>query len=324
MKLIFLGTPQFAVPSLRALHKAGHSIALVISQPDRALDKKRLLLPTPIKECANTLNLSFLSMDNVNVHIDELKEFKPDAFITVAFGQMLGDEFLSIAPTLNVHGSLLPLYRGASPIQASIINGDKETGITIMQTVKKMDVGDILSQAKIRIESADTYGMLHDKLSIIGANLLVDTLKLMQEGKITPQSQDETKATYTKKITKQCGKIDWSKSATEIECQIRAYNPWPSAHTTYNKTGDIIKIHSAIACLDIENANNSLSMSDITSNNMAPVGTILHSTDKLGIYVKCGMGVLQITKLQAPSKKINLASEFLLGYKLENIKGKFE
>jgi len=317
MRIIFLGTPKFAVPSLEALVKDKHEILLAISQPDRETDRKGNLLPTPVKECTTKLNLPFLSCDNVNQITEELKALKPDVLITVAFGQMLGDDFLSIAPTLNVHASLLPLYRGASPIQASILVGDKKTGITIMQTVKKMDAGDILLQRDIDIKTTDTYETLHDKLSVLGARTLTEVLKQLKEGNIKQIPQDEIKATYTKKIIKTSGSIDWSKSAEDIERQIRAYNPWPSAYSTYAQTGEIIKFYSAIAHKTHTLSDIFQGLLDITASN----GTILHSSPQNGLFIKCGLGILQITSLQAPSKKILPSSEFLLG---RNLIGKFE
>jgi len=193
---------MFAVPSLKKIVAGGHRVVAVISQPDREADKKGRLLPTLVKTAAIELNLPVYQFDSVSKEVDFIVSLKPDLMVTAAFGQMLSDAFLAVAPVFNVHASLLPLYRGSAPIQAAILNGDAYTGITIMRTVKEMDAGDIVLQDKIAIESGDTYGTLHDKLAQVGADLIAKAIGDFANAKTVFTPQEKHAATYVKKITK--------------------------------------------------------------------------------------------------------------------------
>jgi methionyl-tRNA formyltransferase len=230
--------------------------------------------------------------------------------ITAAYGQLLSEEFLAVAPVCNIHASLLPLYRGSAPIQAAILNGDAQTGVTIMKTVKAMDAGDILLQGKIAIGPDDTYQSLHDKLSELGAGLMAEALDRLEGGRLQAIPQQHDKATYTQKVTKADGLIHWQESAETLARKIRAFNPWPAAYTYYR--GDNIKIYGAESL-------KSDSMSDTVNQNRlktAQPGTILAAREEL-YYIKCGEGILKIFFLQAPGKRVLPASEFLRGYKIQ-------
>ncbi|MCL2861131.1 MAG: methionyl-tRNA formyltransferase [Firmicutes bacterium] len=241
MKIVFLGTPEFALPSLKELIKSHHEILAVISQKDKALDRKGNSIETAVKKLAKEHNLKIFQFDNVSKEgIDEIKRLAPDIMITVAFGQMLSKEFLNIAPhgVINVHASLLPKYRGASPIQSAILNGDFKTGVTTMQTVLKMDAGDILKQKETKIDWSTTSHSLSQILAQLGAEALIETLSDIENGTLIRIPQDEEKATYTQKITKEDGLIDFSKTAFEVARKVQALR----AYTFLN--GKMLKIHS--------------------------------------------------------------------------------
>ncbi|MDE7395495.1 MAG: methionyl-tRNA formyltransferase [Clostridiales bacterium] len=298
MRIIFMGTPTFAVPVLKALHKE-HTVVAVVSQPDREKDKKGRLLPTAVKACALALGIPCLQVEKVGEHVDELKAYAPDVLITAAFGQLLPQTILDIASrgVLNVHASLLPLYRGSSPITAAILAGDAQTGVTVMQTALGMDSGDILSMASCAIEKTDTTATLTEKLSLLGANLLCETLEKLEKGEITPTPQDAEKATYCKKIVKSDGLLDFSLPASVLARKVCAYDPWPIAYATYN--GVPLKIYEAEA-VDCEKA--------------CAFGTLLVERDALS--VRCGEGALKLLTVQLPGKKAMGAAEFLRGHRM--------
>ena len=311
-RILFLGTPDFAVESLKQIVQTGYNVVGVISQPDRETDRKGNLLPTAVKAAASGLGLQVYQFDSVNKNIDVIKSLSPDLMVTAAFGQILGEDFLKIAPVFNVHASLLPLYRGSSPIQNSIINADTHTGVTIMRTVRAMDAGDIVIADKVKIESSDTYGLLHDKLSLLGAGLIVKAIGLFKDKKITYTPQDENKATHVVKVNKADGNVNWSQSAEIIARRVRAYNPWPSCYTKDNN-GNVFKIHVAKVV-------NLSTMSDIINKNAfknAQNGTILLADAQNGLFVKCGVGVLSIENIQASGKRALPVKEFLRGYNFE-------
>lgn len=327
MNIIFLGTPEFAVPALKVIandclnlgnsnlssNKIEKKIVAVISQPDREKDKKGNLLTTPVKAAALELGLKVYQFDSVNKNIEFIKSLRPDLMITAAFGQILSDEFLKIAPVFNLHASLLPLYRGSSPIQASIISGDLFTGITIMRTVKAMDAGDIVLTDKVSIKNSDTYKTLHDKLSDLGANLIIKAINDFSLNKIKYTPQDNTKVTYVKKVTKQDGLIDFGENADLIERKVRAYNPWPSAYAIDNN-GNTIKI-LATKAIKTQSMSHIICENDIQK---AKIGAVLLACKKQGLYVKCKNDILKIEALQLSGKKPVSFSEFLNGYKLES------
>lgn len=300
MKIVFLGTPDFAVPSLERIADSRHEILCVVTQPDKPKGRSGELTSSPVKECALKRGIKVLQYNKIRLEgVEDLKELKPDIMVTCAFGQILSQEIIDIAPhgIINIHGSLLPKYRGASPIQWSILNGDSETGITIMQTEAGIDTGDILFVRKTKIGNGETAGELFDRLSLLGADMIVDALDKIESGEVTPQKQDDSQATVVKMLKKEDGEINWQNSAQSIYNQIRGMNPWPSAYTFLK--GKMLKIHSATL-----------------SNESGEAGKVIRA-DKNSLTVCCGQGSLNIKTLQLEgSKKMDFYS-FLLGRKIE-------
>ena len=298
MKLIFLGTPDFAVPVLRAINNSKHEILAVVTQPDRPVGRKAIITPCAVKSEALNLGLKVLSYEKIRLEgVEDLRVLNPDIMVTCAFGQILSQEILDIAKhgVINVHASLLPKYRGSAPIQYSVINGDSETGVTIMQTGLEVDSGDILLQSSLNIGEDETAGELFDRLSILGADLIVCALDKIERGEITPIKQDHSKATHVKMLRKEDGVIDFSKPAIEIKNLIRGLNPWPIAFTRYeDKT---LKIFKAKV---------------VEGNGVA--GEVL-SSDKT-IIIATGDKALEIEELQLEGSKRMSAKEFLLGRKI--------
>lgn len=300
MKLVFLGTPDFAVPSLERIIASKHEILAVVTQPDKHVGRKNVLTPSPVKVCALNHGLKVLQYNKIRVEgVEDLKNLAPDIMVTCAFGQILSQEIIDIAPRgiINVHASLLPKYRGAAPIQYSVINGDTETGVTIMQTEAGIDTGDILSVEKTPIDPDETAGELFERLSELGAKLIVETLDKIEAGKITPVKQDETKATHVKMLTRETGKIDWAKSAKDIKNLVRGTNPWPAAHTFLN--GKALKIF-VVNALD--------------GDFDGQIGEVLRADKKL--VVKCGQGAVEILEIQAEGGKRMSATAFDAGRKI--------
>ena len=302
MKYIFFGTPEFAAIVLEKLIDFGHMPAAVVCNPDEPVGRKQILAPPPAKIIAQKYNVSVFQPVNkseLSAISHKLSAIKPDLAIIAAYGKILPKEILNIPSRgfINVHGSLLPAYRGASPIQMAILNGDKETGITIMVVDEKMDHGPILGKSEIRISKSETYETLSKKLAELGAELLIKTIPDYISGKIKPREQDHLKATYTKIIKKEDGKIDWIKSAENIERMTRAYYPWPSAWTTWNEK--ILKILEA----DISKYKNNFQ-----------IGKLFLTNDN-ELAVKCGNNNLIVKKLQLEGGKILSAKEFLNGHR---------
>lgn len=298
MKLIFLGTPDFAVPVLRAINNSKHEILAVVTQPDRPVGRKAIITPCAVKSEALNLGLKVLSYEKIRLEgVEDLRALNPDIMVTCAFGQILSQEILDIAKrgVINVHASLLPKYRGSAPIQYSVINGDSETGVTIMQTGLEVDSGDILLQKQLEIGEDETAGELFDRLSILGADMIVDALDKIERGEITPVSQDHSKATHFKMLRKEDGVIDFSKPAIEIKNLIRGLNPWPIAFTRYeDKTLKIFKAKVV--------------------DKSGVAGEVL-SSDKT-IIVATGDKALEIEELQLEGSRRMSAKEFLLGRKI--------
>lgn len=235
MKLVFMGTPDFAVPCLKALIDAGHEIVGVFTQPDKPVGRKQVLTPPPVKQTAIENGLTVYQPNSVRTDeaISLMRDLAPDCVVVVAYGKIIPAEMLKTAPLgfVNVHGSLLPKYRGAAPIQWAVIDGEEVTGITTMQMDEGLDTGDMLEQVSTKIGENETAGELFDRLSIMGAELIVSTLKKLEDGSITPVKQDDSQSNYAKIISKEMAKIDFSKSADEIFNLIRGFNPWPVAYT---------------------------------------------------------------------------------------------
>lgn len=303
MKVMFMGTPDFAVGTLEEIIKAGHEVVLVVSQPDKAVGRSKALKYTPVKACALEHGLEVYQPERVKSPecVEYLKTFEPDLIVVEAFGQIISKEILELPKycCINVHASLLPKYRGASPIQWAVINGDEETGVTIQRMDEGVDTGDIIATETVTLAEDETAGSLFDRLAKVGAKLCVKTMEAIENGTATFTPQDSSKATHTGKIHKEMGNIDWSSSAKQIECLVRGLNPWPSAYT---KLGDkSLKIWKAKV---------------ISDEKKAAPGCIL-SAGKDGIEVQTGDGILALTEIQLEGKKRMSTEAFLNGYTVE-------
>ncbi|PID72720.1 MAG: methionyl-tRNA formyltransferase [Desulfobulbus propionicus] len=235
LNIIFMGTPDFAVPSLKALLDGPDNVVAVVCQPDRKKGRGRKLLSPPVKVAAVEAGLPVLQPEKVKTgeFLDQLASFAPDLIVVVAYGKILPESILELPPmgAINVHGSLLPKYRGAAPIQWAVINGEEESGVTIMQMDKGMDTGDILYPVAISVEEQDTAGSLFDKLAALGGTALTEAVEKLKKGELQPVPQEDSLATHAPMLTKEQGHIDWSKPAAEIHCLIRGLDPWPSAYS---------------------------------------------------------------------------------------------
>ena len=239
MKIVFMGTPDFAVPCLKQLIDDGHSVEAVFTREDKPVGRKQILTPPPVKQLALEYNITVYqpkTLKNNTEVLEILKGIAPDLLVVVAYGRILTKDVLQIPKygSVNVHGSLLPRHRGASPIQWSIVSGDKVTGVTTMLMDEGIDTGDILEIKEVEITDDETGGSLFDKLCLEGAKLLSTTVKGLENGSITPKKQDENGANYAPILTKEMGKLDFTKSADELDCLIRGFNPWPLTYFFYN------------------------------------------------------------------------------------------
>lgn len=298
MKIVYMGTPDFAVGPLKALIEAGHEICAVVTQPDRQKGRGKEMTPSPVKECALEYGIPVLTPVKIKEPdaVKALKQYPADIFVVAAFGQILSEEILNIPKfgCVNIHASLLPKYRGAAPIQWSIIDGEKETGVTIMQMDKGLDTGDILFQKKVPITEEETGESLFDKLAEAGAALIVEALEKIEKGEVNPVKQDDNNSCYAKMLSKATGKIDWNKSAVEIERLVRGLHSWPSAFTEYK--GKQLKIWRAEVLPHIE----------------GKPGTIAKVT-KDAVIVCTKEGALSLLEIQLEGKKRMSTKEFLLG-----------
>ncbi|MCR4989287.1 MAG: methionyl-tRNA formyltransferase [Lachnospiraceae bacterium] len=303
MKIIFMGTPDFAVCSLEALIKAGHEVTCVVTQPDRQRGRGGAVSSSPVKQCALKYGINVLTPEKIRTEesVKSLKEYEADIFVVCAFGQILSEEILNMPKygCVNIHASLLPHLRGAAPIQWSILNGDEETGVTIQQMAKGLDTGDILYEKKIKISPDETGDSLFDRLMELGASMITELLPLIEEGRINPVKQDESKATYASKITKEMGHINWNDDSEKIERYVRGLNSWPSAYTYIDNR--MLKIWKA-------------SVYDVFDKNTEP-GTV-YDTGKDYFAVKTGNGALKILEVQLEGKKRMSTGDFLRGYSL--------
>ena len=302
MRIVFMGTPAFAVPVLTALHEAGHEIALVISQPDRPRGRGRKLEPTPVKQKALELGLNVFQPDKIRKPeaIEAVAAAKPELAVVAAFGQILPKAVLDIPARgcLNTHASLLPAYRGAAPINWAIINGEVKTGVTIMQMDVGMDTGDMLLKAEEPILPDDTAGALTERLSKVGAELIVKAIEELEAGRLVPVKQDQALATSAPLLKKEMGLIDWNKPAPDIERLIRGLDPWPGAYTS--RGGDALKLWKAgVAGMDSD----------------GEPGSVVE-TGREGIFVNTGCGVLVIKELQGTGGRRMTASDYLAGHKI--------
>ncbi|MBR6390145.1 MAG: methionyl-tRNA formyltransferase [Lachnospiraceae bacterium] len=302
MKIIYMGTPDFAVGPLKAIIDAGYEVTAVVTQPDKPKGRSDRLIPSPVKEVAVEHDIPVLQPVRLRnpESIEELRAYPADIIVVAAFGQILPREVLKMPRfgCVNIHASLLPHLRGASPIQHAILMGDKESGVTIMQMDEGLDTGDILLQERIPIADDDTGGTLFDKLAVVGSGLIVKALPLIERGELTPVPQDEAMADHVGMLKKSMGQIDFTRPAAEIERQVRGMDPWPGAYTTYN--GKQLKLWKISV--------------DITQDNDAlpTPGTVIR-TDRSSVYVSTGDGVLRIDELQLEGKKRMSVRDFLLG-----------
>lgn len=309
MKVVYMGTPDFAVETLDAIMKAGHEVLQVVTQPDKAKGRGKKMMFTSVKEKAMEYHLEITQPERVKSEdfILQLEELKPDVIVVVAFGQILPERILKIPKygCINVHASLLPAYRGAAPIQWAVIDGLKETGVTTMYMEKGLDTGDIIAQSKLTLAPDETGGSLFDRLAKEGAKLLLQTLEQLEGNTATRTKQDEAKASYAKMLTKDMGNLDFTKSAVRLECLIRGLNPWPSAFTRLQ--GKLLKIY--MAKVVEETLLNQ-------KQKEAKPGTII-DVDKNGFLVRCGDGAIYVLDVQLEGKKRMDALSFLLGSKVE-------
>lgn len=303
MNVVFMGTPDFAVPTLNSLHDAKYNINLVITQKDKPKGRGKKLQYTPVKARALDLGLEVFQPENINdaKSINKLKEISPDFIIVTAFGQILKKEVLDIPKygCINVHASLLPKYRGAAPINWAIINGETETGITIMEMEEGLDTGDMLSKKSIPIELEDDCSSLHDKLAILGGELLIETMDKILKGTCTKTPQDHDKSSYAPMIYKETGRIDWGKTGEEINNLIRGVKPWPGAFTRYN--GETLKVHR---------------IKVIPKYKDGKIGEIVKVSNE-GIYVNVQDGTIIIEELQFPNKRRMTVKQYLAGNHIE-------
>ncbi|TCT16943.1 methionyl-tRNA formyltransferase [Natranaerovirga pectinivora] len=302
MKVIFMGTPDFSVPTLEALIESSHEVIGVITQPDKPKGRGKKMVVPPVKEMAIKHGIPVYQPLKVRdkTFIEFVRSLNPDVAVVIAFGQILSLELLEVPKfgCINVHASLLPKYRGAGPIQWSVINGESETGITTMHMDVGIDTGDMIFKDIVKIEAKETGGSLHDKLSTLGANTLLKTLEALENGSAPRERQVDEESTYAPMLSKELGLIDWSKDAVEIERLIRGLNPWPSAYSYLD--GKMVKIWDG----------------DVISSNNKSIGEVIH-IDKSSIIVQTGKDALAIKELQLEGKKRMTTEEFLRGYKVD-------
>jgi methionyl-tRNA formyltransferase len=303
MKIIFLGSPAFAVPSLEALHQSDHSIVAVVTQPDRPTGRGLLAQPPAVKTSAVSLGIPVLQPVTTKSpeFVDQIKVFESDLLVVVAYGEILRPSLLSAAPggAINLHASLLPHYRGAAPVAWTILRGETETGVTTMQMDEGMDSGPILLQATTSILPTDTTSTLGQRLAVLGAGLLKETLDRVEKGEVLPRPQDSSQATFAPKLKKQDGWIHWDKDAFYVARQIRAFDPWPGSFTRMG--GNTLKLWIAHPA------------SELTQQ---PAGTVIRVARE-AFWVACGEGtVLQVIEVQPENRPRLTAADFLHGYRV--------
>lgn len=304
MRVVFMGTPDFAVGTLEALIKAGHQVEAVVTQPDKPKGRGKMMQFPPVKEVALKYDIPVYQPLKVKEEAFQqvLNEIAPDVIVVVAFGQILPQAILTLPKygCINVHASLLPKYRGAAPIQWAVIDGEKETGVTTMLMDDGLDTGDILKKVVVALDKKETGGSLFDKLEQCGAQLLIDTLVEVENGTCTRTKQEEELSTYAKMLNKKLGKIDFSKTAEEIERLIRGLNPWPSAYTIYN--GKTLKIWDA----------------DVVEQEVDGEPGQVVEVNKKELLIKTGKGLLSLKELQLEGKKRMEIDAFLRGNQVES------
>ena len=316
MKVVFAGTPEFAAVALQALHQAGFEIPLVLTQPDRPAGRGMQLQPSAVKQYAVAHGMEVLQPLSLRMDAKDPERAEQakaahqrllstpyDVMVVAAYGLILPRATLDIKPCLNIHGSLLPRWRGAAPIHRAIEAGDAETGITIMEMEEGLDTGPMLLIERLPITAQDSTGTLHDKLAAMGGRMIVDALRKMAHGQLEAVPQPEAGVNYAAKISKEEAKLDFSQSATEIHRKIRAFNPFPGAHGDVN--GVTVKLWGAEL---------------LASDSQAAAGTVLAADAQHGIVIACGQGTLRLTELQKPGGKRLPAAEFIKGFPLEGLR----
>lgn len=303
LRIIFMGTPEFAVPPLRAMAEGGYDVILAVTQPDKARDRGKKVQFTPVKAAALEYGIEVAQPERVKNNdefLDRIRQLAPDLIIVAAYGKILPKELLEIPRLrcINIHASLLPRFRGAAPIQRSIIEGDRETGVTLMYMEEGLDTGDMIAKSATEIGRKDA-DQLHDELSQMGADLLMEYLPKIASGDIAPEKQDDSLSCYAPMLTKEEGRVDFSQSADRIERLVRGMGSWPGVTADFE--GRPMKIKAA---------------ETIQETPDAEPGTIL-SADREGLRVACGEGILLITKLQMPGKRAMSAEDYLRGNKIE-------
>lgn len=297
MKIVFMGTPDFAVGALEAIINAGHEVVLCVTQPDKPKGRSKEMQFPPVKTCAVSHNIPVFQPVRIKTPeaIEVLRQYEADIFVVAAFGQILSAEILNMPKygCVNIHASLLPKYRGAAPINWAIIDGEEVTGVTIMQMDEGLDTGDMLLKEEVVIEATETAGTLFDKLMECGAKLIVKALPLIEAGQITPEKQDDSMTSYAKMLKKEIGRLNYEMGARQMERLIRGVNPWPGAYTTYK--GKTLKIWGA----------------DVADGKGVPGTVSFVSKDEIGVYT--ADGVIVFTEVQLEGKKRMPVKDFLLG-----------
>ena len=304
MNVIFMGTPDFAVPTLEMLIEEGHHISAVVTQPDKPKGRGKKSSMSPVKEVALAHDLPVLQPERIKgdeSFFEHIQSLNPDVIVVVAFGQILPESILNIPKygCINIHGSLLPKYRGAAPIQWSILNQEEKTGVTIMYMDKGMDTGDMLLKKEMVIDKADTYETLHNKMKLVGVEALKEAWPLIIAGGEGREKQDSESATYAPPIQKSMGEINWKETTLHIDAKIRGLNPWPGGYTYYK--GEVMKIWKAVPSQTVETVE---------------PGTVLE-VSKEGIWVKTLDGSLLVEEIQMPNKKRMPVSEYIKGNTIE-------
>lgn len=331
MRIVFMGTPDFSVPTLEALIASRHQVAAVVTQPDKPKGRGKGIQMSPVKEAALKHGIPVYQPVRARDEsfVDEMRRLQPDVAVVIAFGQILSEELLKVPVhgCINIHASLLPRYRGAAPIQWAVINGDQETGITTMQMDVGMDTGDMLEKIVVKLDEKETGGSLFDRLSLLGGDLILSTLDKIEQGTIVRTPQEHEKADYVKKIPKSLGDIDWTMPAAAIERLIRGLNPWPSAYT--HVSGKMLKLWEA----EVEHAHDgsdavipegmvlqseidAVCSADRTPADPEHCGMILEASGDV-LRVQTGDGILRILSLQLEGKKRMDTASFLRGFSLE-------